>query len=239
MSVFEIVTDEEQLSDWSTEIDPQKENAIVRKIVNGLKDTMRENNLVSLSAPQIGFKRRIIAIKFGEDNIVSFLNPIVTSARGIDLGRETCPSLPNREFAIPRNNEISITFQTPLGDIRSKKLIGLAARTFLHEFDHLNGNLVSDIGLEITEDFDKMSDEDKSQLLMEYMDSLDEQKKELEEEIKSNPELKRIDDALKFMEDVKSGNTKVQYVPVEEEIQEKIIEKNKQRMELENEDKNN
>lgn len=224
--VFDIVTDEKKLINRCEEIDPQKESPLLRKIVSGLKDTIKEKNLTSLSAPEIGFNKRIFVIKYGDNQLVAYINPIVTKAVGLDFQKESCPAIPGKVFLLPRNTEIDIVYTTPLGDFKSQHLVGLAARTFLHCNEHLEGVLISDIGLEIDEAFDEATEEERLELIKAYADSLDIMLKQTLDEIESNPELKQISDGIKFTESVRKGETKIKAVTIDEADQEKMVERN-------------
>lgn len=206
-NVKEIITDIDELSNWSVEIDTRKEGKLVQEIVLSLKATMRKNSLQSLSAPQIGYNRRIICLRFGEDDYRTFINPAIENNSGITMSRETCSSIPEKEFIIPRFGNIKFFFTTPLGKIESATLVGRAAYVFQHALDHLNGMLVSDIGLEIDELFDKATDEERAEVMKLYAESLDLQHKELTTIINKDKELKDIDDAIKFINSVKEGST--------------------------------
>lgn len=205
----EIVTDVEKLSVRCEEIDIRKENALMREIIVELKDTLRASKTgVGLSANQIGYDKRIFVINFNGD-IRSFINPIISNAKGLTLNREGCLSIPNKEYIRPRNTEITVVYQTPLGKTESRKLVGMAAYVFQHELDHLDGLLLSDIGLEITEDFDKASEEEKNQVIDMYLESLDIKKKEVEKEINENESLKKTSDAIKFIEKLQTGEVEL------------------------------
>lgn len=128
-------------------------------------------------------------------------------------------SVPNKEYLIPRNTEISVHYLTPLGRVESRKMFGYAACVFQHELNHLDGALISDIGLEITEEFDKASQEEKDELIKVYLESLDLKAKELSKEVEEDPELKKIDNAIKFNERLAKGEITVErYQLSEEEI---------------------
>ena len=192
------------------EVNIKTENEIVRKIVLDLKDTIRNTNeCVGLAANQIGYDKRIFCINFSGD-IRSFVNPVIANAKGLTLSREGCMSCPGKEYIIPRNTEIEVHYQTPLGKIESRKIIGYAATVFQHELNHLDGAMISDIGLEITEEYDKASEEEKMELLKAYMDSLDLKAKELNKEIEEDPDLKQINDAIKFTEGLVKGEVEVE-----------------------------
>lgn len=215
-NVKEIIKDSSLLSDWSTEIDPQKEGKLVQEIVLALKATMRENNLQSLSAPQIGYNRRVICLRFGDNDYRTFINPIIENNVNITMSRETCSSIPGKTFIIPRFTKVKFFFTTPLGKIESANLAGRAAFVLQHTIDHLNGSLIEDIGLEIDELFDNATEEEREEVLRMYADSLDLMYKSLKEEINNDADLKQVDDAIKFMTSVKDGTTIIDSVKYKE-----------------------
>ena len=66
----EIITDEIALSERAEEIDTLHEGQLVQEIVKLLKRTLRKNDdLFALSAPAIGFNKRIFCMKFEKDEI--------------------------------------------------------------------------------------------------------------------------------------------------------------------------
>ena len=203
--VKEIITDLEKLSDRCDEIDVRKENQLMRDIILDLKQTLRENPTgVGLAANQIGYDKRIFIINFNGD-IRTFINPVISQVKGFTLNRESCLSLPGKSFIRPRHNEIMVIYQTPLGKTESRKIVGLAAYVFQHELDHLDGLTLADIGLEIGEDFDKATDEERNEVINAYLDSLDIKQKQLEEEIEEDEDLKQTSNAIKFMEALQKG----------------------------------
>ena len=203
--IKEIEKDLEKLQVRCDELDTRKENAEMRQIIIDLKDTLRANeNGCGLSANQIGYDKRIFVINFNGD-LRSFINPIISEAKGLTINREGCLSIPDKEFLRPRNTEITVLYQTPLGKVESRKLFGLAAMVFQHELDHLDGLTLEDIGLEVDENFDKASDDEKAEVIKAYMDSLDIKQKDIAKEIEEDPELKKQNDAIKFMERLAKG----------------------------------
>ena len=217
--VKEILTldnNELELSERAVEIDLRTQNKEAREIISDIKRAMRKNNIVSLSAPAIGYNRRIFCIDFKDQEIKTFINPIIVNAKGIQLSREKCTSIPDKEFIRPRNSEIEVMFQNPLGKPISRKLIGLAAVVFQHEMDHIDGLLLSDVGLEIDEEFDKAPEEERQEVIEAYLDSLDLKQKEIEKEIQEDKVLKQIDDARKFMTSVYKGETKLEGISTNE-----------------------
>ena len=207
--VKEIITDLEKLSDRCDEIDVRKDNALMREIILDLKQTLRENPTgVGLAANQIGYDKRIFVINFNGD-LRTFINPVISQVKGFTLNRESCLSLPGKSFIRPRHNEIMVIYQTPLGKTESRKIVGLAAYVFQHELDHLDGLTLADIGLEVGEDFDKASEEEKNELINAYLDSLDIKQKQLEKEIEEDKDLKQTSNAIKFMEALQKGEVQL------------------------------
>lgn len=217
--VKEIITDEVTLSEWSVEIDTKKEGKLTQEIVLTLKETMRANKLQSLSAPQIGYNKRIICLRFGDNDYRTFINPVVENNSGITMSRESCSSIPNKEFIIPRFGKIKFWFTTPLGKVEGATLVGKAAYVFQHALDHLNGSVVSDIGLEIDELFDKATEDEREEVIKMYAESLDLRLKELKSEIEQDKDLSDINDAVKFINSVKDGTTVLES-PVKKETDE-------------------
>ena len=209
---MDIITDIEKLSFRADEIDVRKENDKVREITVALKNTIREKNIVSLSANQIGFDKRIFVINFSGD-LRTFINPVITQVKGFELSRETCTSIPDKTFIRPRHNDIMVMYQTPLGKIESKQFMGVAAKVFQHEMDHLDGLLLSDIGLEIDEMFDNATEEERMEVINMYLDSLDIKQKEIDKEIQEDDDLKKISDGIDFMTKVQKGEVQIEQVP--------------------------
>lgn len=210
----EIITDLNMLGTRSDEVEVRKDGLLIGKIIVKLKSIIREKNLTSLTAPQIGFAVRVGCINFNGD-IKTFINPIITNVKGFELSREKCSNIPNKEFIRPRHNDITVTYQTPLGKVESKRFIGLAAKVMQHLVDHLDGLLLSDVGLEIDADFDNATDEEKNEVINMYLDSLDIKRKEIKAEIEEDKELKQLSDSIEFIEAIQSGKVKVEDVPID------------------------
>lgn len=214
--VREIITDETILGSRSDEVDVVKQGTMVRQIIHTIKDTMRGKNLKYLAAPVIGLPYRIFCMDFSDSEIKTFVNPIITSAEGLQLAREKCECIPDKEFIRPRNPKIKVMYQNPTGKVLQTELIGLSAVVFQHNIDHLDGVLLSDVGLEIDEQWDKASEEEKQEVINAYLDSLDLKQKELQQEIEEDPDLKRTSDAIDFMTKVQRGEVKFEPIRQEE-----------------------
>lgn len=215
--VKEIITDRALLEDWAIEIDPSKDGKLTQEIILALKATMRENGLESLTAPQIGYNRRVFCIKFGENDYRTFINPIIENNSTITMSRETCSSLPDKTYILPRFGKVVFYYTTPLSKVERATLVGRAAYVFQHALDHLNGMLIDDIGLEIDELFDQATDEEREEVIKMYAESLDIRLKQLNEEIAADEQLSQVNDAIKFIRSVNDGSTVLEKATEEKE----------------------
>lgn len=210
---MDIVIDLEALSIRADEINVRKENKEVRDIAVKLKNAVREHGLASLSAPQIGINKRMFVINFNGD-LRTFVNPIIANVKGFELSQETCSSIPGKRFIRPRHNDINVMYQTPLGKIESKRLVGMASKVYQHCIDHLDGLLLSDVGLEIDELFDNATEEERVEVINMYLESLDIKQKAVEKDLESTDEGKRLLSGVKFMEKVQKGE--IEFDPEQE-----------------------
>lgn len=224
----EVISDLDSLGDRSDEIDIRKEGNLVQSTVLELKKIIREKNLKALSAPQIGVKKRILVMNYSGD-LRTYINPLIYKAEGLTLSRETCTSIPNKSFIRPRNDVIEVTYQTPLGKVESCKLVGQSAYVFQHQVDHLDGLLLTDVGLEVEKDFDEATDEEREEIVKMYLDSLDIKTAEINKEIQEDPELKKIKDATDFLTKVRTGEVEVEFNEIPEEEAKKIIEESEKK----------
>lgn len=230
LNTSDIITDYDKLSERCDEFDLTKKNNEAQEIIVKLKQIIRSDETIAgLSAIQIGYNKRIICINFNRD-IRTFINPIIEKAEGLELSRESCHSIPGKEYIRIRQNKITVTYQTPLAKIETVELAGMAARVMQHHIDHLDGLLISDVGLEIDEDWDNATDEERQEVLDYYIDSLDLRAKEISKEIAEDKDATQLSNAIKFMNSVREGKTKIEQLPLtDEEL--KVIEEYKKEQE--------
>ena len=200
-----ISRDVDKLSQRSEEVNLLRDYKRVSSVITELKDTLRAyTNLTALAAPQLNYFDRVFCINFNKD-IKTFINPVITKTEGFKFVRESSPSIPNKEFIVPRSTTIYAVYQKGDGTPESNKFEGLAAEIFQHQLDILDGVLISDFGLEILPEFDSASDEEKEKLLKEYMKFLKRRNKKLNKEIENDPDLKKVVDGVKFINAVATG----------------------------------
>ena len=102
---------------------------------------------VGLAAPQVAVGRRMFAASVnGEQR--AFINPKLVDWSEDELytgSAEGCLSIEGESATVSRPAWISVEFDTPEGDhITDYELENFDAKVFLHEYDHLNGILMTD-----------------------------------------------------------------------------------------------
>lgn len=187
------------------EINREKDGKLLREITANIKKTMRKNRLTSLSAPGIGYNKRVFCIDFSDQEIKTFINPVITNAEGLQLAKEICSSIPGKEYIRPRNTTVDIIYETPTGKIKTNRFSDVAAFVIQHEIDHLECVTLEDIGLEIESDFEEATQDERNEIINMYLDSLDLRQKDLDTEIESDDELKVVSERLKFTEALAKG----------------------------------
>jgi len=121
------------------------DNAIVNPndFASSLVETCKKNNGVGLSANQCGFRHRVFVMGAGNDYVAHF-NPEVIESSGESHMLEGCLSFPLLGLRITRPAEITVKYQDFHGVEHTTKYVGISARCFLHELDHMNGIVYTD-----------------------------------------------------------------------------------------------
>ena len=123
------------------EITPQ-----LRQLAEKMFQLMREARGVGLAAPQVGQNIRMFVMNHtGEpkDDRV-YVNPELAEAEGSDEAEEGCLSLPGINARIVRDKTVRLRATDLDGKEVDEKASGYLARVWQHEFDHLNGTLITD-----------------------------------------------------------------------------------------------
>lgn len=222
----EIIVDVDMLSEMSEEIDVKKEATLMRDIILELKRIIREKNIPALSAPQIGYNKRLFVVNFNGD-LRTFINPVLSANPELELSREKCASIPGKEFLRIRHAKCRLMYQTPLGKCEQASFVGLAAKVIQEQVDHLNGLLLSDVGLEVDNDFFEATEAERNEVINAYLDALDLKEKQLAKEINEDAELKQLQDAGEFLASVQSGETEIGRDPIAKEDLQKLVDENK------------
>ena len=146
----------------------------VIKLIYDMVETMHEANGMGLASTQVGSLDRVVVIditeaeeKRSEESIedaaptspslprkVVMINPVVLEGNGSWKMGEGCLSIPDVRGEVERVEKIRVKFRD--ANFKEQELLadGLLARVMLHEIDHLDGILFTEL----------VSDEEKAEL---------------------------------------------------------------------------
>ena len=113
-----------------------------REMSRILKENMTHYDGVGLSANQIGIGERvfIMMLNMETEETITCFNPRIIKKYEDDVWcEEGCLSFPDEIINIQRPNRIVVKYEDEDKKDHKIKLSGMAARVFLHEFDHLEG----------------------------------------------------------------------------------------------------
>ena len=110
------------------------------KLAIAMVECMRKNNGLGLSANQVGLPYNMFVIE-GEPAYACFNPKVVDISSEEVLLDEGCLSYPGLFVKIKRPRHVKVRFTGPDGETYTKKFTGMTARAFLHEYDHLRGQI--------------------------------------------------------------------------------------------------
>jgi peptide deformylase len=117
-------------------------------LVNDMIETMYAAPGVGLAAPQVGVPLRIFVVDISlgrdPDGPLVMINPQFVRRDGMQLEEEGCLSLPGFEATVVRPTRVIIKGLDREGNEQEREGVGLLARAFQHEMDHLDGTLFID-----------------------------------------------------------------------------------------------
>lgn len=118
-------------------------NGSLHELLNDMKDTVRAEEGAGLAAPQIGIPSRVVVIDV-EDGFYEFVNPVILSQKGEQVGPEGCLSVRGRQGTVKRPQKVKIEYRDRNGKKHTVTAEGFFARAVCHELDHLDGILYID-----------------------------------------------------------------------------------------------
>lgn len=110
-----------------------------------MKKKMVEWNGIGLAAPQVGHNIRLIVIRLGTGKVQEMINPRISwcSPERVKM-EEGCLSIPGEFEWIERPSKVRVKFQTKENEYKYWCLHKMDARVLLHEYDHLEGVLMTE-----------------------------------------------------------------------------------------------
>jgi peptide deformylase len=102
---------------------------------------------VGLAAPQLGIGLRLAVVdaSSARGEVLRMANPeILHESAKLEMGVEASPNLPYVSAQIKRPRGVTVRYMDEAGAWQEKDLVGLWARSMLHQVDHLNGRMYFD-----------------------------------------------------------------------------------------------
>ena len=125
-------------------------NDRLHQLLDDMKETMTEADGVGLAAPQVGIIRRACVVletnveEGQEPYFIELVNPEIIASQGEQSGCEGCLSFPGQFGVVVRPERVTVRAQDRFGNTFEREGVGLTARAFCHELDHLDGILFVD-----------------------------------------------------------------------------------------------
>ena len=120
----------------------------VQKLIDDLIETMYAAPGIGLAATQVGVPLRIfvVDISVGRNpaDLIVMINPEFVEREGMQLEEEGCLSVPGFNATVVRPARAILKGLNRDGDEQTVEGIGLLARAFQHEMDHLDGTVFVD-----------------------------------------------------------------------------------------------
>lgn len=120
----------------------------IQTLIDDMIETMYAAPGVGLAAPQVGVPLRIFVVdpSVGRtaSDLVVMINPEFVSREGTQAEDEGCLSVPGFSATVERPSRVVIRGLDREGRPQELEGIGLLARAFQHEIDHLDGRLFVD-----------------------------------------------------------------------------------------------
>ena len=105
---------------------------------------MAKENGIGLAATQVGIAKRLFVMSVHGRDRICFNPEIIQSSDVLAEFPEGCLSFPGDQCIIKRPDWVDVRYQNPQGEYTEDTLVGLEARCFQHELDHLDGITMHD-----------------------------------------------------------------------------------------------
>ena len=112
-------------------------------LLEDMAETMYAANGAGLAAVQVGILRRVVVIDDGT-GLLKLINPVIVEASGEQQELEGCLSIPGIYGRVKRPERVIVHALNEQGESVEIEGLGLLARAFCHEIDHLDGILFID-----------------------------------------------------------------------------------------------
>lgn len=119
--------------EFNIDVDPLE---IEKSMIN----IMDAHNGIGISANQVNYNRRVIAMRLQTSETFAMFNPTILNIDAEEIpNTEGCLSFPNLVLNIKRPKSVEVCYLTSNNESCTIKLLEYDAKCFLHELDHING----------------------------------------------------------------------------------------------------
>ncbi len=115
----------------------------IRELIRRMTESLYYHQGLGLAANQVGVARRLFLADDGQ-GLKVFINPVIREREGEVPGEEGCLSFPEVFVDISRADSLLVEYLDQDGESRKLEAEGMLARIIQHEYDHLEGVLISD-----------------------------------------------------------------------------------------------
>ncbi len=114
------------------------------QLIDDMRETLTQAQGYGLAAPQVGILRRVCLVTGSDGNYIELINPEIIAAEGEQEGYEGCLSVPGMYGWVKRPSWAKVRAQDRRGKTFEVEDVGMSARCFCHEIDHLDGHLFTE-----------------------------------------------------------------------------------------------
>ena len=133
------------------------------ELLDDMQETLREAHGYGLAAPQVGILRRVCLVTASDGHVIELINPEILETSGEQEGYEGCLSVPGLYGWVKRPDYAKVRAQDRGGKTFEVEDVGMTARCFCHEIEHLDGHVFTEHVDRVytTEDLDELMGEEK------------------------------------------------------------------------------
>ena len=193
-------------------IDDETKKSIT-EIIDAIKNEFNLNSeILAISAPQVGFNKRIFALRF-DDKIKFFINPVITKKEDLIIIPEKFSSMPGKEILIARPSNIRCSYIDEEFKYQTNTFKDYASFLFDQMYNLLDGVTPDLIGLVSDPETDgslyDLSEDDFKEICDYYLNYIQNMSKTLNESIQGDDELSSQYRQLQFAEKVIYGKASI------------------------------
>lgn len=140
-------------------------NDRIKSLLDDMVETMHKDGGIGLAGPQVGVLRRLFVADIGDGKVYKVINPEFLEKRGKNIGIEGCLSIPNFRATVERADWVKMKYLDENGIEQIVETDGLLAKCFQHEYDHLDGILITSKYIEEVKDEDYFDIEEDIEII--------------------------------------------------------------------------